>query len=400
MVMKVTNRIVQIIHKKPVVAILLFMVILYFPLLFMGYGADNDTFRILEAGDHLFTYTDYVPSRIPGSIVYEVFVHVIRQGGGAFLSNLCTLLISCLGVYCFYQICKIHSIPHTVLLTVIFISHPLWIANSALTHDYVWSVSLSLAGYLLFLRSRYISSAFVWVLAINFRFYCAVFPIVALVLGFIFEPKKWIWFLLETFVVIILTFALYLPSIDFYQYSTKFIAYQMNLFPSRGTLFQAGVFLYRNIYFWGLPILAFALLASALWIRDRFKLFDPSRSIKRLVIFCLAGFVLIEGIYWFFPFQVDYLLPMFPLILILVGVLSYKHPKVLYLLLAICLLLNVVNFNIARPDSPHHATSVQWGFWIEPGYLINNIQLRKTYRVCDTLPCYQSIVQEGAVVDQ
>jgi len=365
------------------------MVIIYIPFIFLGYGSDNDTFRILKAGDNFFQTFTYIPSRIPGCFIYEIFVYLIRHLGGFYLSNAMTIAIACLGVFSFYSLCFRFEIPHKELLTLIFIFHPLWLMNSTLTHDYVWSLSFSLFGLWLFLNNKYFVSALIWGISIGIRASAFIYPLVAIGFCLLLDRKNILKVLLNALIILIVTILLFLPSINFYQYSTKFFVYQFSQFPSRGFIFQTGVFLYRNIYFWGLPTILLLLISGISLLLKNSDNAIPF-SFKSVFWFCLSVLIFEEILYWKYPFQVDYLLPILPVSLVLFSLLLNKKTKILWSLFIAVFISSLININIAQPDHSNHATQVIWGIWVEEGTLLKSIQDRIPLIHCDTLDCYQA----------
>jgi hypothetical protein len=71
-----------------------------------------------------------------------------------------------------------------------------------------------------------------------------------------------------------------------------------------------------------------------------------------------------------------YLLPFLPFALLFLGIALKNYRELLVVLLLVQLSYNLIDFNLAQPDNPGYATSAQIGFWIEPGYLITEVQSR------------------------
>ena len=95
-----------------------------------------------------------------------------------------------------------------------------------------------------------------------------------------------------------------------------------------------------------------------------------------------------------YPLELEYLLPTVPFLLLALGLLA--RLRALVVLCALTLLYGAVSLNVARPDRPLHATSVEIGAWVEPGYLVADVRHRLRVRSCRTIRCWHVQSQDGA----
>ncbi len=145
---------------------------------------------------------------------------------------------------------------------------------------------------------------------------------------------------------------------------------------------RVGRFGYKNVYVWGLP--ATLVLVGALG-------FGASRVIRERIRnpvlgLAAAGVLLYEALYLRYPLEPEYLLPLVPFVLLGLGVLVGR--RWLIALFVTVLLYNVVSLNLARPDRPNHAQSIELGVWVEPGHLVTDMGQRLRVRGCRSFACW------------
>ena len=97
----------------------------------------------------------------------------------------------------------------------------------------------------------------------------------------------------------------------------------------------------------------------------------------------LLAIFAMEILFFRFPQKTAYLIPMLPFVALLVDVslrslkLSEGYKKGLIVCLVFLqLTYSAVNFNIAIPDVPNQATTARLGFFIEPGFLVQSVDVR------------------------
>jgi hypothetical protein len=360
--------------------------LLYFPLVFLGYGSDVDSYRVVEAGKNFFRSADYVPSRNPGYVVHEMMSFFLNAVGGSWLSNLGTMLMALAAVIFFLKLCRHYQIPNENTLALVMIVHPLFWINAASTIDYIWAIGFLLIGFYLLTQMKYLYAGLAFGLAIGSRL--GTFIVIIFILGvFLWQEKHDHLKLLQVALVTgLVSAAAYILPFDFTEWQLRILS------PSLGDRIQwtfpmrAGRFFYKNLYFWGLA--AALVLVYIFLIRGKALIEGMRGRYSSLSIIAILSIVGTEILYFRYPIALEYLLVCLPFWLFLVGILLRDRKRVLLILILAVLVLNFVNVNIARPDLPNQAKSANFGLWIEKGYLVDNIQSRIELLGCETRACY------------
>ncbi len=139
-------------------------------------------------------------------------------------------------------------------------------------------------------------------------------------------------------------------------------------------LLRFGRFFYKNLMFFSLPVVLWLLFI----VIDRLiKKRSPDKTqFSRLGWLALAVVLFVELMFLRIPIEMEYLLPLLPFMLILVGMLFPKSTWQLWLLFALVLLSNFLWINPARSITPNQTSEVIYGLWLEPGYLLQDIASR------------------------
>ena len=344
---------------------------LYLPLIFAGPGADPDSIRELRSGTILLRHHVYVLSRAPGYFPYEALCGLLYSvTGSTIVTNLATVLMSLYALDSFLAICGNLKVPHRYLLTLTMALHPVYWANSTSTIDFIWALGCFLIGFRLLLSDRIYLAGAMLGLAIGIRL-SSVLLVGALLSWFIVErprDKK-----LRTAAAITAAFgaALYFPEFRASGYSFRFLTYYLG---NWGLLGEIGRFLYKNVYFWGLPASVYIATLCPRVVRE---LLGCDREFVPIIILSLSIVGLFEALFLKIPVQRAYLLPMLPFALILLGIALRNRERALIAIAILIASFNVANLNLARPDVPDNASSVRFGLFIEPGYLVEDLRARR-----------------------
>ena len=366
---------------------LILAAVLYLPFTFLGYGSDVDAYRVLAAGRNFWQSSDYVPSRRPVFIVHEMMTFLLDGLGGSLLANLGTLAMSLLALYSFYRICQHYRVGNIPLLMAVMILHPVYLVNSTCSMDYLWAVGFFLVAYWLMLQGRYPAAGLALGLSMGTRLSSGIEAAAILLLFFITRREDRGRILLSTAISFIITaLAIVLPW-DFTEWSPGFWtlstgAQELWTFPMR-----AGRFLYKNIYFWGLPATFLLTVALLPLSRGRKALFACEK--REITILSLCVILLNQVLFFLNPIEIEYLLPTLPFWLFLLGIGLAEKKTWLFILLVAVLLTNLVSINIARPDTPSAASGASFGVWIEPGYTLTDVAWRQLLMGCENNDCYE-----------
>jgi hypothetical protein len=362
---------------------------LYVPLLFFGYGSDNDTYLVLDRGRQLLHDHTYQPSRNPGYFLYEGATGLLSAVGGSVLCNAATLAAAAASLLCFLRICRRLDVPRHHLLGLLLVIHPVFWVSGTCTMEYVWALALLLAGTLLVLKRSYAVAGIVFGLAIAVR--STSFIAAGLVLGYALlgRPDDRRRVLVAGVVAVALGGLFYLPPFRQAGYSLAFLKPMTGGAEFWTPKLRAARFVYKNLYFWGL---AAALALPVLLLMGWRRLLDPAR--RRVVLACAGVVAAYELLFFKYPIEIAYLLPVLPAVLILLGIGLAHRPVALGCFGALLLSYAVLNVNIARPDQHGRAMGGLVGLWLEPGYVIQDARKRLALRGCDTYDCWVAITRQ------
>ena len=68
----------------------------YFIISLMGYGTDNDTYRMIRSGQNFWLNDIYNASRFQGSLIPELIIGALSILGGSIFSNAISVILSIL----------------------------------------------------------------------------------------------------------------------------------------------------------------------------------------------------------------------------------------------------------------------------------------------------------------
>ena len=237
--------------------------VLYLPLYSCRTGFDPDSIRELNSGTTLLWQHRYVLSRPPGYFPYEALCGLLYALGGTIASNLATVAISLLLLDSFLHICEHFEVPHRYLLAATMAIQPVYWASSTSTIDFIWALGCFMVGMRLWLDHRYFGAAAMLGLAVGIRLSSVFLAGPFLVWEIVGRPRKaklWMTAALATAIGAML----YLPEFVASGHSLGFLTYYIGAWTMTGHL---GRFVYKNVYFWGLPAAVFFLAIAPLMIR-------------------------------------------------------------------------------------------------------------------------------------
>jgi hypothetical protein len=363
---------------------------LWLPLVFLGFGADNDTYSALDTGNRLlFGSHKYLPSRSPGYPAHEVIV-ALTGAGGYVLANLATMALALVALGSVLRISQLGGVPHRRILALILAIVPyVWI-NATSSIDYFWAMGIALAGVLFLLRGSVpatLAAGCMFGLAVGFRLTTGL-----LILGLLYFA----WAMTRRIGPILVAAAatatlgvlFYVPSFLLAGRTLAFLSPNVGPDAMWTPTMRVGRFAFKNLQLWGLPaaLLLIGILVVGLPPMLR-RLPGPQRPI---VITSLGVVIAYQAMFLRYPIEIAYLLPSVPFLLILVAVIVAKRPAVLVALGVLVVIGCFVSVQLAAPDVPGRATSARPELAIRPGPLITNTQQRLLVRDCRTLACWNS----------
>jgi len=365
--------------------LLILALIVYIPLIFLGYGSDYDSYNVLWVGKNFVETLDYVPSRVPGFFVFETITYFLNLIGGSVLTNLGSLVMSVTILSIFMYLCRKYAVPHYQILTIILITHPYYLVNSTCTMDYLFAFGFALIGLWMLMEKKYVPAGLALALGIGSRLTTGLVAGLFLLWMFLIDKTARKKIILSGILTAVFTFLFYLPPITFAEWQTHIF------FPSVGgeefwsLYLRIGRFAYKSIYFWSPPV--FVLLAWGFWRAFFGGQFKKHKRMTEILFLSLAVIIGMEMFYFRLPTEPSYLIPTIPFWMIIAGF-AFKDKKwVLRVLLALVILANVVIIEVAKPDRVNQATGADFGVWIEQGHLVRDVTKRLEYLACGNQPC-------------
>jgi len=342
---------------------------LYLPFVFAGPGSDPDSLRELRSGATLLLQHRYVPSRPPGYFPYEALCGVLYALGGTVTTNFATVAMSLGLLDSFLRVCEYFGVPHRYLLAAAMAIHPVYWASSTSTIDFIWALGCFFLGFRLLLNDRYLGAAAMLGLSVGIRL-SSVFLAGPLLLWELIERPCDVRLREAVALATAIGATLYIPQFVAAGNSFGFLTYYLGAWTLTD---HVGRFIYKNVYFWGLPATIFLLAVAPMVIRG---LLGCDRRFSRIIALSVSIAIVFEALFLKIPVQRAYLLPMLPFALIVLGIALRGHRPMLLAMTILVFSYNLVSLNLARPDIPDHATRAILGPFIEPGYLLKDVAVR------------------------
>lgn len=360
-----------------------------------GYGNHDDIYRMLSTWRTLVTEQRYQPSRFQGYLVPEMIIGLASELGGFYLSNLVSVAMSITSLFIFYLLLIRVTTPWTATLATLVVGvNPFWVIPSTTSTDYIYPIFFLLLGLWLFLNERFRAAGLVFSLAISSRITYG--PLVVLVF-LVYWPylRQNAQLKGRFFQGLILFFlgclALYLPVFLTYG-NLSFLSFADD---AKGGWFgTVARFLYKNVYFWGLPafIALLVFLGRHLGFYGRQLATNPfSRIRAEKTIFHAVFWCFLYTELWFarLPHQYQYLLPILFCVGYFIAILPNRPQRLTYLSLLIGLQLVyglVVNFDVLETyqndtvQKTIHSDGARLQPGLKPGIIWRDREWRSTYQ--------------------
>jgi len=364
---------------------------LYLPFVFLGYGADVDTYTAIAAGERVLDGEAYRPSRPPGFFLHELGSALLSRLGGSLLTNGATAAAALLAIACFLDLARRRSIPHRRLLALLLAAHPyFWIAATS-TIDDAWAIAGLLLGLALLDRDRPVSAGLAWGLAAGFRL--SALPVGAAILvgwSSCGRSRRAAAGLIASAVAA----ACYVPSFVHAGHTLGFLyvaAGPRELWTLAG---HAGRFVFKNVsLFLGLPATVFVLCVLPFTLRALGRAWGGGW--KPILAPSLLALAASELLFLRYPLHPSHLLPGLPFLLLVLGIAWRDRRRWLIAAGSLILSTNFLVILLARPDVPNRATRAHFGLWVERGALVRDLQLRLELRTARSVADWQRVVQGG-----
>lgn len=360
-----------------------------------GYGNHDDIYRMISTWRTWLSEGRYVPSRFQGYLVPEIAIGLSSQLGDYYLSNLVSTLQAIASLFLFYRLLRRVTSPLTAALAAAAVgANPYWIIAATTSTDYIYPAFFFLLGVWLLINERIRLAGLVFALAVSARLTYG--PMVTIAFGFYLPYLQQRRELGKRFFQGILLFlfasaTLYLPVFFASGMTLSFLKYADDT--SGGAVGTIARFVYKNVYFWGLP--TFIVLGVFLiqerqfyWSQIRntpFRQATPERLVFHAVLWCL---IYNELLFAKLPHQYQYLIPVLFCVAFLIAQLPNLRKQVIFLSLIIALhtVHALVNLDILQTyqtgenNQTIHSDGAVIQPSIKPGVLLRDYGWRSIYQ--------------------
>ncbi len=359
------------------------------PLCFIGYGSDFDSYLVLDAGKKTFGQGNLTMSRHPGYWIHELIVYYSALLS-KYLPNFLSLTFGFLSLKILHRMLDRLKVENGFIFISICAFNPWFIIASTTTMDYIFALFFIALGIFLFQEKRGYFSGIFFGVASMFRL-GSLFPVVGFLIASVVYERKYFRIAIISFILmVLLVIANYSLSYIAASNSFSFLEPHMGGENTWTFFMYIGRFFYNSIYLLGLPLLTMIILMLPLIFTSL-----PLKSANNMLLFgliggCLGNIVLFAR----YPIETPYLLPLLFCLSAILAILLSKTKRVYMILLLIAAVTpNIININIARPDTPNAATSANFGFWVEKGILISHLEERIKFSECINASCYQEVIR-------
>ncbi len=374
--------------------ILGFLVISYGIFALNGYGNDDDTYRMLNTWKTLISEGRYVPSRFQGNLIPELTIGLASEIGGFYLANFISVVLSVSSLFIFYALLLRITTSLIAALSVLAIaSNPFWIIASTTSMDYIYGVFFFILGLFILIKEKPRWAGFLFAAAVSSRLTYAPMVAIAFLLYFPYTQGKLKLrnSLIQGFLVFLAASGVfYLPVFFASGMSLSFLAIGPDA--SGGFVGIIARFVYKNIYFWGLPAFVFLII---FFIQDRSiyqkivtNPFQKVRVEKLLFHGALWCIIYNEIMFFRLPHEYAYLLPLlFSVTYLMATSDRVKKTRYLSFLIGLQLLYGLIfNLDVLQTYQKDpvaktiHSDSAKIHVSIKEGVLIRELNWRSTYQ--------------------
>lgn len=288
------------------------------PMLLQGYGSDWDAWGVVQSAEMMWQSHSYVPSRLPGFPLYELFVTPFVVLFGWVASNLISLA-------CLFGILLILNAlardghfryARLALIAIVFL--PIMVRDATSTMDYIPGLLLLMMAYLKMMRGQPLHAA-LWIgVAAGVR---------VSLLAFLLPLLVYCWLRGDGFkkVVVISGIGIGIGVVSFSPalFHTGVPASLINQMDGVTRFFYAG---YNAMDLFGLPGWLVLLGVVGWWVsrrEQRIQLNDP------FIAFHLVNIIIWSVIFLLMPHEADYLLPLVPSIFFLLDRLVSRRSMII-----------------------------------------------------------------------
>jgi len=305
------------------IIIVLLQIISRIPFIPLGYGADDDAWRVARAAKEMLTTWHYSVSRFPGYPLFEIVNIPLVAFGKWYFSNSATAVVSAITLYIFFKIISILDLQYKKEILILFAFFPMLWSNSANTMDYMWGLMFILLGFYLLLTDRIIPAAVALGVSVGFRVSNAVFVLPYSTLLVLSGRKKQV-----------LTFINVSAATGLIAFSPPLIKFGVGTLHKvyRPRFFELAHIPYYLAYSMGL--VTSTILAAGI-VRYARSIARSIRDKDVTIITSLLSVLIVLIIFFTIPQEKAYLIPAFPFLFIIIARTCSKRFIVIFTIAAL-----------------------------------------------------------------
>ncbi|WP_448188666.1 hypothetical protein [Azospirillum sp. sgz301742] len=370
----------RLFQRAPFLAVAVCLVPLYAYLTTLGYGANYDTYRVLEAWQSTIELGRYVPSRGQGYIIPEFAIGALAAWGGSVASNALSMALSLAAVLMFHDALRRIAGAAALPAALFVMANPHWIIAATTSMDYIYGAFFFVLGVWLLVRGWLVAAMLMLAAGTASRIVYGPLGFGALAFALAAAPPEERRRNLECLVGFCLVSGLfYLPAFIWARATLGFLTHTE---PANNYLTAQLVrFAFKSVGMYGM--VGAALVAWALgprlwrlWRGGEWRMLPAPRRIA--VSGALATLAYSTAMFLYLPAEVGYQIPSLLAVAALLALLDV--PAVLRsALVASQLLLMAVNPDILMVRyaphgcmEPKNAVDADLGLYLKPGVLVEH----------------------------
>ncbi|MDW3649626.1 MAG: glycosyltransferase family 39 protein [Bacteroidia bacterium] len=340
---------------------------------FQDYGADVDSWYLVQNTDRMLERGTYFASRSPGFPLYELILCFLIPLGSFFASNLFSLFAALVLALCFFLQLRKEGIPQAEIAVYSLLTLPLYIIGASSTIDYLPALSLQWISFFLLYTAcekdgnphgLYLS-AFVLGMAAGFRLTALSF-IPASILFLFLKQRSFREIGAFGLTSLLAAFVAFLPV---------FLGPGFELPLDKSVLslsYRIQVATYHGISFLGVLPLLLLLIGSFLFLWDlRKRNYQFHFRLSASEGFHASVLLIYALLFLLLPDESSYLLPLYPSLLYLIH--KYFRPQLLPYFLAMIILSNLFIVELKGGESGQRSLKP----YFKKGYSWQNLDKRE-----------------------
>jgi type IV secretory pathway VirB3-like protein len=354
------------------------------PFINSGYGYEEDSWGMMNAMQRMAGSGKFEISRFPGHPVLE-FVYSLMPFAPYFMINVCTALVSSVGLVFFMALLKKYQIKKAFWYALALAFVPVVSIKSTDNMDYMWAVAFTIIAWYCLVRKYWYAWAIMLALAVASRFTAIVFLPASCLIMYYQYNLKWQHIVFYTMVCIATVTLCFWQVILHYNSSVYIVPYILGYPDVLKTVFKS------SIGVWG-------VLGCVASLAMLFSFFTRKAALQKHTIWAI-GFALVFALLLFIwqPHKAAYLIVALPFFFFLWAAYSNgKHVVLIALLLVASNFLCGIYLNDNYRGNKSngivmHIAGQSLSFDLFKGPLIaehekRNKKLAFVYAVIDTLP--------------